>query len=131
MLKRYAFTLLYMLSFGASAEVLTIENRSHTVDGVTSSFVLEVDVEDVKSAPKINPAEDELPLSLKRAIDVALERYRENYKSDPQGIASVSLTSFPTWDYKNRWYYKVEIIGNPQVSVVVLFNEKVVFPRKK
>ncbi len=131
MLRIFAFTLFTLLSCEAVAEMLTIETRSHTVNGVTSKYVLEVNVEDVKLTPILDPAKDELPVSIEKAIELALKKYTETYESEPRGIASVSLNDFPTWDYKDRWHYKVEIIGDPHVSVVVLFNEKVILPRKK
>ncbi len=81
--------------------------------------------------PRLDPARDELPMSMSRAIKLALTRYQETYQADPRGIASVSLNHFPGWDYSDRWHFRVDIAGNPQVSVVVLFNEKVVFPKKQ
>jgi len=131
MLRNFALSLIALLSVEAFAEVLTIEKRSHTIDGVTSHYVLEVDVEDIIMTPKLDPAIDELPMSISKAINLAMSKYKENYKSEPWGIASVSLNHFPSWDYKDRWYFKVVIMGNPHVSVVVLFNEKVVFPNKQ
>ena len=131
MLRILALSLIALLSAEASAEVLTIEKRSHTIDGVTSHYHLEVEIEDIKMSPKLDPAKDELPVSISKAINLAMSKYKENYKSEPWGIASVSLNHFSSRDYKDRWYLKVVIMGKPHVSVVVLFNEKVVFPNKQ
>ena len=131
MLRILTLSLIALFSVEAFAEALTIEKRSHTIDGVTSHYLLEVDVEDIKMSPKLDPAKDELPMSISKAINLAMSKYQENYKSEPWGIASVSLNHFPTLDYKDRWYFKVVIMGRPHVGVVVLLNEKVVFPSKQ
>ena len=69
-------------------------------------------------------------MSMMHAIALALSAYKTEYKSEPEGIASVSLNYFHRWDYRDRWHFKVDILGNPNANVVVLFSEKVVFPRK-
>jgi len=131
MLRIIALSLIALLSAEAFAEVLTIEKRSHTIDGVTNHYLLEVDVEYIKMSPKLDPAIDELPMSVSKAINLAISKYKESYKSEPWGIGSVSLNHFPSRDYKDRWYFKVVIMGKPHVGVVVLFNEKVVLPNKQ
>ena len=106
-----------------------VEKGSCTVNGEKRSYVLEVDVADIEMVPKIDPTKDKVPMSVNEAIKIALSAYKEKYKSEPWGISSVSFNHFPIRDYKDRWHYKVEIFGKPNANVVVLLNEKVVFPR--
>ena len=118
------------LPINVLAEVLVIEKRSHTINGVTTNYVLEVNIEDIKNTPKLDPANDSLPISMKRAIELATVAYASKYDSEPRGVASVSLNHFPSWDYRDRWHFKVDIVGNPNIGAVVLFSGKVVFPRE-
>jgi hypothetical protein len=112
------------------AEMLVLAKSSHTYNGVTRKFILEVDTAEIEKTPKFDPAKDELPLSMQKAIKLATSSYKENYGKEPRGIASVSLNHFPGWDYNDRWHFTIDIVGNPNIQVIVLFNEKVVLPRE-
>ena len=129
MLRNLLLLLATLLPLYAFAEMVAIEKGTYKINGVTSHYVLEVDEADIKMMPKIDPIKDELSMSINKAINIALSAYKEKYEPEPWGLASVSLNHFPSRDYKDRWYYKVDIFGNPNANVVVLLNEKVVFPR--
>lgn len=107
-----------------------LEKRSYTYNGVTTNFILEVDVADIEETIKLDPAKDKLPLSMQKAIKLATSAYKEEFGKQPRGVASVTLTHFSSWDYDDRWYFLVDLTGNPSVQAAVLFNEKVVLPRK-
>ncbi len=119
-----------MISSESMAEMLLLAKSSHTYNGVTRKFVLEVDTEEIVKTPKLDPANDELPLSMRKAIKLATSGYKEKYGKEPRGIASVSLNHFPSLDYNDWWHFTVDIVGNPSIQAVVLFNEKVVLPRE-
>jgi len=130
MLRIFIIILVLLIPVKSIAETLVLEKRTYTYNGVTTNFVLEVDVADIEETTKLDPAKDKLPLSMQKAIKLAASAYRKEYGKEPRGVASVTLTHFSSWDYNDRWYFLVDLTGNPSVHAAVLFNEKVVLPRK-
>ncbi|UCH38618.1 MAG: hypothetical protein JSU67_10600 [Gammaproteobacteria bacterium] len=119
-----------LVAMKSIAETLVLEKRSYTYNGVTTNFVLEVDVADIEKTTKLDPAKDKLPLSMQKAIKLATSAYKKEYGQEPRGVASITLTRFSSWDYDDRWYFLVNLTGNPGVQAAVLLNEKVILPRK-
>jgi len=130
MLRIFIIVPVLLIPLKSIAETLVLEKRSYTYNGVTTNFVLEVDVTDIEETLKLDPVKDKLPLSMQKAIQLATSAYKEEYGKEPLGVASVTLTHFSSWDYNDRWYFLVDLNGNPSVQAAVLFNEKVVLPRK-
>ena len=129
MLRNLLLIFTVLLPAYSFAEMVVVEKGSYTINGVKKDYVLEVDVADIDMASKIDPTKDKLPMSINEAINIALSAYKEKYKSEPWGISSVSFNHFPSRDHKDHWHFKVNIFGDPNANMVVLLNEKVVFPR--
>jgi len=131
MLKIFIIICSFAIPIKSFAEMLVLEERSSSSDGVTKNYILEVNIKDIKTTPKLNPAIDVLPISMKRAIKLATSAYKSKFSTKPWGIASVSLNHFPSYDYRNHWYFKVDFFGKPSVTAAVLLNEKIIFPREQ
>lgn len=130
MLRIFILIPVLLVPLKSIAETLVLEKRSYTYNGVTTNFVLEVDVADIEGTAKLYPAKEKLPLSMQEAIKLATSAYEDEYGKEPQGVASVTLTQFSSWDYNDRWYFLVNLSGNPGVKAAVLLNKKVVLPRE-
>lgn len=130
MIRVFIIVTVLLIPTKSIAETLELEKRSYTYNGVTTNFVLEVDVADIEKTAKFDPTIDKFPLSMQKAIKLATSAYKVEYGKESRGVASVTLTRFSGWDYNDRWYFLVDLTGNPSVRAAVLFNEKVVLPRK-
>ena len=131
MLKIFIIISSLVIPISSYAEMLVIEKRSSSSNGITKNYILEVNVKDIKATSELNPAKDDLPISMKKAIKLATSAYKSKYNAEPWGIASVSLEHFPSYDYRKHWYFKIDLFGKPSLKVAVLFNEKVIFPREQ
>ena len=131
MLKTFIIITSLAIPINAFAEMLVVEKRSSSSNGVTKNYILEVNVKDIKATPKFNPVKDALPISIKQAIKLATSAYKTKFNTEPWGVASVSLEHFPSYEYRNHWYFKVDFFGKPSLKAAVLFNENVIFPREQ
>lgn len=76
MLKIFIIICSFAVPFKSFAEMLVLEKRSNSSNGVTKNYILEVNVKDIKTTPKLNPAKDVLPISMKRVIKLATSAYK-------------------------------------------------------
>ena len=67
MLRIFIIIPVLLIPLKSIAETLVLEKRSYTYNGVTTNFVLEVDVADIEETTKLDPAKDKLPLSMQKA----------------------------------------------------------------
>lgn len=125
--------LLLVPTFGI-CEPLTLSQRTITSQGVTKNFVIEVDTKDVEAQQKFDPVKDDLPLSIKQAVNLAISEFKKQFNYEPFGVASISLQQFPTWAFQDRYYYSVNLFGKPGESsganAAVLFSGKVIFSKE-
>ena len=118
-----------------SSEIQLDNRRITTATGKSKSFYLEVDTEVVKKTPRFNPEYDDLPISVKEAINLATSAYKEKYGEEPNNIGSVKLARI-TCCGTDYWYYKVELQTNFNRIlwagfVAVLFDGTVIFHREE
>ncbi len=134
-MQRIALILLLLLAptFGVS-ETLILSQKSITFNGNKKSFILEVDIKEVEAQLKFDPTKNDPPLSIKQAVKLAITEFRKQFKHDQFGVASIELRHFPSWDFRDRWYYSVNLFvkpeGNSGTEAAVLFSGKVFFPKE-
>ena len=127
-----ALFVLLTLSFTASSEEVEIETRSHTTaDGVTHIQKLALELTDLEDSPKFDPSKEIVPISIKEAINLATTLYTKQTQKDKFALGNISLNRFPHYKYRDKWFYQIEIIGNPfkgepSVLLAVLLTGKVV-----
>ena len=127
-----ALFILLTLSFIASSEEVEIESRSHTTaDGVTHVQKLVLELTDLEASPKFDPSKEVVPISIKEAINLAKTLYTQETQKEEFALGNISLNRFPHYKYRDKWFYQIEIIGNPfkgepSVLLAVLLNGKVV-----
>jgi hypothetical protein len=127
-----ALFIFLILSFNVLAEEVEIETRSHTTaDGVTHIQKLALELTDLEASPKFDPSKDVVPLSIKEAINLATTLYIKQTQRKEFSLGNISLNRFPHYKYRDKWFYQIEIIGNPfkgepSVLLAVLLTGKVV-----
>lgn len=134
MLRTMLISLLLLAPTIGVSETLTLSQKSITFQGVKKNYIIEVDIEDINALQKFDPAKDDPPLSIKQAVNLAITEFKKQFNYEPFGVASVTLQQFPTWNFKDRWYYSVNLFGKPGGSsgtdAAILFSGKVIFSKE-
>jgi hypothetical protein len=121
-----------ILSFTALGEEVEIETRSHTTpDGITHVQKLALELSDLELSPNFDPAKEEVPISIKKAVALAQDFYLKQSETGQFSLGNIELNRFPHYKHRDKWFYQIEVLGNPfkgepAKMIAVLLNGKVV-----
>ncbi|USH01087.1 hypothetical protein K6Q96_09045 [Grimontia kaedaensis] len=114
-----------MIPLSALCKTVPLLESSVTENGTTRTYILEAPATIVSQSPVFDIFKDSPPVSISQAAQWSIEVYSDYFGEEAWGIDSITLDNIPSREYRDRWFYKVNVRGSKYFAVAVLMDGSV------